>query len=702
LAVLAAASFSSSASAADFVWNQTDSPNDWSLNTNWTPTAAAGGPSAAGLSVLINTNIAATSTINLFTLTNPGTAIKTIGILDIGDTNGTHSYTLATGTGAGILNFDGNGSNAQLNQLSTSKGDTISAPITLSSSLDIANASANTLTLSTGGISSATTGLKTITNSGSGTGGSTLSGIIGNGGGSVAVVQNSATSILTLSGANTFSGGVTIQSGTLVAGNNAAALGTGAVLLGDTSGNKDATLRIGNSFTYANAITVQAGSSGNLIIEAGALNKAVLSGGITLNNNLTLNLTAAGGGGGVSTTTTLPYLTVSGEIGGTKNLTLNATGLGITSNATGQPAASGYTISGAITTTGSVTDASTGQIWKTISGNISNISALNKNGANSTLILSGTNTYTGPTNVNAGVLRITGSNALQSTPVTVASGGTLQLTSVTVGSGQTLTLSGQGTSFTAGALDTTNNGTYAGSIILAADATIAGSLVNTTLTVSGGITGAEKTLTVGGVGNTTISGTIATTTGGLTKTGTGILTLSGGSNSYAGVTRISNGILSLTHASALGGGGDITFDGGILRHNSTNEVDYGSRIANSTGPVSIDTNGRNVTYATSIAASNSGGLSKLGTGSLTLSGTNLYTGITAINAGTLAYTAAGAISAGGVWADAGGTLNSGGAYANVQAWLGSGAISQPPRPAGSPLRVPVPKTSTSRPAATTT
>ncbi|MEY3894699.1 MAG: hypothetical protein RLZZ214_218, partial [Verrucomicrobiota bacterium] len=610
LAVLAAASFGSSASAADFVWNQTDATNDWSLNTNWTPTAAVGGPSAAGLSVLINTNIGATSTINLFTTGNSGTATKTIGLLDIGDTNNTHGFVIAAGTGSGILAFDNSGSGAQLNQLSTSKGDTVSAPISLLDHLTVSNA-ANTNTLLLSG--SSITGAKnltlnangtgainvtaasvnnsgTITNSGSGSGTVTIqTGVIGTN--VTAVVQNSATSTLTLSGANTFSGGVTIQSGTLVAGNSAAALGTGTVLLGDTSGNKDATLRIGNSFTYANAITVQAGSSGNnLIIEAGALNKAVLSGGITLNNNLTLNLTAAGGSGGVSTTATLAYLTVSGEIGGTKSLTLNATGLGITSNAGGQPVASGYTISGAITTTGSVTDASTGQIWKTISGNISNISALNKNGASSTLILSGTNTYTGPTNVNAGVLRITGANAIQNTAVTVASGGTLQLTSVIVGSGQTLTLSGQGTSFTAGALDTTNNGTYAGSIILAADATVADSLATTTLTLSGGITGAGKTLTVGGVGNTTISGAIATTTGGLTKTGTGILTLSGGSNSYAGVTRISNGILSLTHASALGGGGDITFDGGILRHNSTNEVDYGSRIANSTGPVSIDTN----------------------------------------------------------------------------------------------------------------
>ncbi len=662
-----------------------DSAGNWSDATKWSsnPAIPGGATSTVGLTFNITNN-------RIITI---DTTSRTVGLLNIGDTNASHNYTLAASGGASLI-FDNSGAGAILNNVATAGSSTsVSAPVILADHLNLTNSSATGLITLSGGITGAknlalnanagggitlSTGSVnnggSITNSGSGAGITTISGIIGTN--ITGVVQDSATSQLVLSGANLFSTGVTIKKGTLVAGNNAAALGTGTVLLGDTSGSNDATLSIANGLTYANSITVQAGSSSNtLAITAGALNKAVLSGGITLNNNLTLNLTAPGGAGGVSTTSTLPYLTVSGAIGGTGNLTLNASGLGITSNAGGQPVASAYTISGAITTTGSLTDASTGQIWKTISGDISGISSLNMNGANSTLILSGTNTYTGPTNVNAGVLRITGASALQNTPVTVASGGTLQLTNVTVGSGQTLTLTGQGTSFTAGALDTTNNGTYAGSIILAADATVADSLATTTLTLSGGITGAGKTLTVGGVGNTTISGAIATTTGGLTKTGTGLLTLSSASNSYTGTTRISSGILSLTNASALGGGGNITFDGGTLRHNSTNEVDYGSRIVNSTGPISIDTNARNVTYATSIAASNSGGLTKLGTGSLTLSGTNTYSGITAINAGTLAYTAAGAISAGGVLADAGGALNSGGAYANVQAWLDSGAIS---------------------------
>ena len=59
-------------------------------------------------------------------------------------------------------------------------------------------------------------------------------------------------------------------------------------------------------------------------------------------------------------------------------------------------------------------------------------------------------------------------------------------------------------------------------------------------------------LTVGGVGNTTISKAIATTstTSGLNKDGTGTLTLSG-TNTYTGTTNVTNGILEANAPAAL-------------------------------------------------------------------------------------------------------------------------------------------------------
>ena len=77
----------------------------------------------------------------------------------------------------------------------------------------------------------------------------------------------------------------------------------------------------------------------------------------------------------------------------------------------------------------------------------------------------------------------------------------------------------------AGALrNLANANTWSGAITLGAG----GATVNErggTLTLSGGVTGDTRPLTVDGAGDTTISGVIGTTSGTLTKTGTGTLTL---------------------------------------------------------------------------------------------------------------------------------------------------------------------------------
>ena len=153
------------------------------------------------------------------------TASRTVREIDIGDTDGTNHFTIAGGN----LIFDNtaNSADAILNETATANGDIISAPVVLNSSLDISNASAATLTLSTGGITAGTAGTKTITTS---TGLVTISGIIGDGSGAVAVVQNGS-GTLTLTGPNTFSGGVTVKAGTVVV-SNATGMGTGNAYLG--------------------------------------------------------------------------------------------------------------------------------------------------------------------------------------------------------------------------------------------------------------------------------------------------------------------------------------------------------------------------------------------------------------------------------------------------------------------------------------
>jgi autotransporter-associated beta strand protein len=138
------------------------------------------------------------------------------------------------------------------------------------------------------------------------------------------------------------------------------------------------------------------------------------------------------------------------------------------------------------------------------------------------------------------------------------------------------------------------------------------------------------------------------------KAGSGTLTLSG-SNSYTGVTNVNAGVLALGTSSALAGGGTISFGGGSLQFSANNTEDYSGRIKSSGSAVSIDTNSQAVTFASAIDNTNTGGLTKLGSGALALSGSNSYTGGTNVNAGVLSFATNGLGTSGTVRLN-GGTL----------------------------------------------
>ncbi|MGA2500182.1 MAG: autotransporter-associated beta strand repeat-containing protein, partial [Tepidisphaeraceae bacterium] len=239
----------------------------------------------------------------------------------------------------------------------------------------------------------------------------------------------------------------------------------------------------------------------------------------------------------------------------------------------------------------------------TYSGALSGLGKLTKVGTG-TLTLSGTNTQAGATSITAGTLWLT-------TPAALPNYGTAGMVSVSSGAALAANVGGS-SDWTTANLDTllaSNGGNFAFGSTLAVDTT------NATST--------------GVVWNSNMGGNLA-----LTKLGANPLTL-GGNNTYIGGTNINSNILSLGSAGALGTTGTISFGGGTLQFTAANTTDYSPRFSTAANQLySIDTNGQTVTLASSLVSSG-GTLSKVGSGTLLLSGINTYTGATTVAAGTL-------------------------------------------------------------------
>lgn len=132
-------------------------------------------------------------------------------------------------------------------------------------------------------------------------------------------------------------------------------------------------------------------------------------------------------------------------------------------------AATSYTVDGgqAVTLSGGILNTSTGGTH-TIANSIAGTGGIVQDGAGSTLVLSGANTYTGATTVSAGTLRTSADNVLSSSSaLTISAGGTLAIgsTAQTVASlaGAGTFNSGTGLAFTFGADNTSTS--FSGNVI---------------------------------------------------------------------------------------------------------------------------------------------------------------------------------------------------------------------------------------------
>ena len=234
-----------------------------------------------------------------------------------------------------------------------------------------------------------------------GTGDTDITGIISTTSGSL---TKDDTGTLTLSGANTFTGGLTIHAGTVTGSTSASAFGnsgTGAITLGDTSGSANATLLVSTTgLNYANPVTLATGTSGTLTMgNTGTSISTTFSGGVTGTNNLTVNSNATNG--------TITFSTAD------------------------------------INNTGTVTNIGAGSGTTTVSSNIgSNVTTLTENSSTSALSVTGTATV-GAITVTAGTLSVSnsvtvsGATSVTGTFTIASATGTKTFGNVTINNGGT-------------------------------------------------------------------------------------------------------------------------------------------------------------------------------------------------------------------------------------------------------------------------
>ncbi len=385
----------------------------------------------------------------------------------------------------------------------------------------------------------------------------------------------------------------------------------GGITLGNASGST------GTLLTVDNTLTLQDGSQINATLDTANSSPIIKAANVTLDGTLNLSSTATfvapetdehfgsvtliDSQTAITTdfdsvtldadTSAMPdYLTINAGVDANDNTNYElSTGLSWYAGANSARAAHGtFTVDADSTFT------VTSELDETTATSNWNGSKLTKQG-DGTLILSNTGNDYGDTVIDGGILAAKDAASIGTGDVTIAESATLALSQGTLDNNVT----GEGQIVKSGSdeLIVTGDNNYSGGT------TITGGTLTADHADSLG-TGAIANSGVLQVGEGELENTLSGA-GSLVKTGTGELTLSG-DNSYSGTTTITGGTLTADHADSLGTG----------------------TIANS-GVLQVGEGELENTL------SGSGSLVKTGTGELTLTGDNNYSGGTTITAGTL-------------------------------------------------------------------
>lgn len=283
-----------------------------------------------------------------------------------------------------------------------------------------------------------------------------------------------------------------------------------------------------------------------------------------------------------------------------------------------------------------VANGATATILEAIGGTV----GLSKDGAG-TLTLSGTNTYTGGTNVDNGILIISSdANLGDANGALTMVGGALQ-TAVDVSVGAGRALSGNGTFVPAAGTTLTFNGAVSlTSVILGSTGTVATagsgvatkSITSVAFTAAATLANTHDALALGSItttqatGTATISGPLSlgagthavsvadgsaaidlaitgaiSGSGGLSKSGTGTMALTGDNIGYSGTvtvggTTLSGGVISINSSTALGIG-TFNFDTGTLSNDSGTPLTGLNQMNNSNISIGANATGAGATLA---------------------------------------------------------------------------------------------------------
>ncbi|GEM_PF-4701507 len=578
--------------ASTITWNSSADGNDWSNSASWT---GLNTPPLAADTALFKTSVGTTGAIGL-----AGNA--TIANLSFDTNAGSANSTLTIGSVTGGTLTLGNGGTIQILSTLAGTGKTLSinAPLlfagngTSAGSATISNNNASaTNVLNFGGSiangnSNPSGGYVALTLSGSNAGLNTISGVISNGAAGGMVLIKAGVGKWCLTGSNNYTGGTTINAGSLVisgtaggvassssvtvnttgtltldsstginTSNRARAVTFGAtamsagasVLTAIGNGSANSTEKISGALTFSaglGVVSLTPGTGYNETIAAGSLvRNATMAPGVALFRGTSLGKYALNSNAANSTNvtfTTAPTLVGGGGAAGTPTVGIIPWVVIDNTSATGM----GSSLATYDTTYGLRALNDNEYVTTVASGDTSNSNL--KLNAGSNLTLSG---GSAPTVVNS--VTLNGGNAVGSGTLAVSSGAIFAAASGTLGTAVTLGMEGNFNAASGATLNVNNllltgssaglnlgstgagtvNVTIASSGTLGHLSTTTNNNANVNLTLKDGVSVTVGSDGVGSSYNGTISGS-----GGLVKTGAGILYLSSGAGSsgayYAG------------------------------------------------------------------------------------------------------------------------------------------------------------------------